>query len=183
MGGAPLPVHCCDEVPLKHWYTIQCKPREEARAEANLDRQGYRTFRPLIRRPIRRGGRRTAVTESLFPRYLFAQLCEVAENWAPIRSTRGVLGLVRFGSSPVPVPEPVIEGIRLRLDPESGCLDLTRDSDFAPQQPVTITDGPFQGREALFLARTGEERVIVLMQIMSQCQQVELPAAAVGPVI
>ncbi len=94
MGGAQSPARCCDEVPLKHWYTIQCKPREEARAEANLDRQGYRTFRPLIRQPIGRGGCRTAVTESLFPRYLFAQLCDVAENWAPIRSTRGVLGWV-----------------------------------------------------------------------------------------
>lgn len=166
---------------MKHWYTVHCKPREEARAEANLARQGYRTFRPLIRRAARRGGRRTTVTESLFPRYLFTELCDSHENWAPIRSTRGVLGLVRFGHAPVPVPRPVIEAIRLRLDPESGCLDLTRTDDFAVRQPVTITDGPFQGHEALFLARTGDERVMVLMQIMNQRQEVELPAAAVGP--
>jgi len=167
------------EYALKHWYIVHCKPREESRAEEHLLRQGYPTFRPLLKRPVRRGGRPVAITESLFPRYLFVELCDAGEDWAPIRSTRGVIGLVRFGRHAVPVPGAVIDGLRARVDAMTGCVDWIRDPGLRPRQRVTIAEGPFAGHEGLFLARSGEERVIVLMEIMRQQQRLELPAKAV----
>ncbi|WP_017926487.1 transcription/translation regulatory transformer protein RfaH [Thioalkalivibrio sp. HL-Eb18] len=164
---------------MKHWYIVHCKPREESRAEEHLLRQGYATFRPLLKRPVRRGGRPATITESLFPRYLFVELCDAREDWAPIRSTRGVIGLVRFGMHAVPVPGVVIDGLRARVDETTGCLDLVRNPGLRPHQRVTIAEGPFAGHDGLFLARSGEERVIVLMEIMRQQQHLELPAKAV----
>ncbi len=32
--------------PAGHWYLVQTKPNQEARAEENLSRQGYVCFRP-----------------------------------------------------------------------------------------------------------------------------------------
>ena len=164
---------------MRHWYAVQCKANEDARAEQNLQNQGFPVFRPMIRQRRRRGGRMATVTESLFPRYLFVDLDDVNENWAPIRSTRGVLGLVRFGTNPVPVPPSVVETIQAQIDPDSGCIDLTTNTDYKPNQRVRITEGPFAGHEALFQARTGEERVVVLLDIMHQSQRITLSEQAI----
>ncbi|WP_290650284.1 transcription/translation regulatory transformer protein RfaH [Aquisalimonas sp.] len=164
---------------MKHWYALQCKAKEDARAEEHLNNQGYHVFRPMLRQRRRRGGRMVTVTESLFPRYLFLELDDVDENWAPIRSTRGVLGLVRFGAHPVPVPPTVIQALHEQLDPESGYVELTRTTDYARRERVRITEGPFAGHEGLFLARTGEERVVILLEVMQQSQHITMPEHAI----
>lgn len=165
---------------MSNWYALQCKAREDERAEWHLQNQGFRVLRPLVQERRRRRGRMTTVTESLFPRYLFLELDDIAGHWAPIRSTRGVIGLVRFGDMPAPVPTAVIDDLRNRMDPETGCLDLTTGTDYQVNEPVRITDGPFAGHEALFQARRGEERVVVLLEMMQQAQRVTLPEAAVS---
>lgn len=165
---------------MRNWYALQCKAREDERAEWHLRNQGFNVLRPLIQERRRRRGRMTTITESLFPRYLFLELDNIAENWAPIRSTRGVIGLVRFGDTPAPVPTAVIDGLRSRMDPETGCLDRTTRTDYQVNEPVRITDGPFAGHEALFQARRGEERVVVLLEMMQQAQRVTLPETAVS---
>lgn len=166
----------------RRWYAVQCKAGEDARAQAHLSRQGYEVFRPRLRCRRRRGGRMTTVEESLFPRYLFVNLDDGGEDWAPIRSTRGVLGLVRFGGRATAVPPAVIESIRKRLDAHSGCVDLTADDGLKPHQPVTVSEGPFRGLEGLFLARSGEERVVILLNVMQREQKLVLPETAVHPV-
>lgn len=162
---------------MKRWYAAQCKPLQDARAARNLIDQGYTVLHPLARIRRRRAGRVRQVVESLFPRYLFMQLDNCNENWAPIRSTPGICGLVRFGGCAVPVPDAVVRSIRERLDPATGCVDLA--TDLRPEQKIRITEGPFAGQEGLFLARTGEERVIVLLNVMQQAQRLQLPECAV----
>lgn len=165
---------------MKRWYAIHCKPREDARAEANLQFQSYEVFRPLARLRRRHQGRQTTVTESLFPRYLFVQLDDSAENWAPIRSTRGVAGMVKFGNRPAEVPETIIRALEAQLDPDTRCVDLTRQSEWRKDQRVRITEGPFAGHEALFYARRGEDRVVVLLNILQQDQRLTLPETAIS---
>lgn len=162
-----------------HWYAVQCKPMEDERAEINLERQGFDVFRPRARVRKRQRGRMVTREESLFPRYLFLSLEPGVDNYYPIRSTRGVLGLVRFGMYPTPVPDTVIDYIRERTDPVTRCVDLIRRDEFKPNQKVKILDGPFAGYDALFLRRTGEERVMVLLEVMKQPQRLQLPEAAI----
>jgi transcriptional antiterminator RfaH len=65
------------------WYLIQTKKRDEIKARNNLDSQGYDTYLPLLNGNV------------IFPGYLFVSIHQ--EAFAPINSTRGVIGLVRFG--------------------------------------------------------------------------------------
>lgn len=163
----------------KAWYAVQCKPREDDRAEINLERQGFDVYRPraLVRK--RRRSSVVNVEESLFPRYLFLQLEAGVDNWYPIRSTRGVVGLVRFGLEPTPVPDDVIAFIRAHTDPATGCVDLVERYDYKRGQSVTILTGPFAGYPAMFLKRTGEERVLVLLEVMKQNQRLQLDRKSV----
>ena len=90
------------------WYLIHCKPREDERALENLQRQGFECYRPARLLERRRNGRNCAVSEPLFPNYLFIRLDRVNDNWYPIRSTRGVIHIVRFNEFPLPVADEIV---------------------------------------------------------------------------
>jgi transcriptional antiterminator RfaH len=160
---------------MKHWYAVHCKPRQDERAELELAKQGYEVFRPQIRVRRRAKQRYGVVVESMFPRYLFVHLDDEGQDWSPIRSTRGVTGLVRMGGQVPHVPEAVIEALRGRVD-DANCIDLTPEDGFARNDRVLITEGPLAGFEALFQARNSQERVVVLLNLM----QVTLPVHAIS---
>jgi transcriptional antiterminator RfaH len=156
------------------WYVAQCKPREDARALENLERQGFTCYRPTLKVEKLRQGRRFGVLEALFPGYLFIKLDETHDNWHSIRSTRGVMQLVRFNEYPVPVRDEIIEGIRRRLCVERPFVPYLR-----PGERVRVTAGPFAPVEAIFLAYDGEARVVLLMNILHQEQRLIFPMASV----
>ena len=156
------------------WYVIQCKPREDARALQNLERQAFTCYFPTVSVEKLRHGRRVQVPEALFPRYLFIQLDEVGQNWAPVRSTRGVLQLVQFNDYPVPLADEIIQRIRERLAAERPSAPYLKTG-----ERVCITEGPFAHLEAIFLARDGNERVVLLMNILQREQTLSFPVASV----
>ena len=71
------------------WYLIATKPRQEAVALLNLERQGYRVQLPKVELRKRRRGKWQEVIEPLFPGYLFVALATGVDDTAPIRSTVG----------------------------------------------------------------------------------------------
>jgi len=158
----------------RFWHAVFCKPQQDARAEENLINQGFEVFRPKTRNRRVVSGRRQTVIESLFPRYLFVRLGRTGEDWSPIRSTFGAVGLVKVGQDVPIVPDPVIESLRIRCS-ESDIIDLAGLVDFRENEPVEIVDGPCAGYRAIFRARTKEERVIVLLKLLSAERTIEVP--------
>ena len=163
----------------KRWYLIHSKPRQEEIARENLDRQGYCTYLPLLRTPRRRLGRRIIRIEPMFPRYFFIRLDTETDNWAPIRSTIGVSTLVRFGMTPTPIPDDLIDTLRER-DDSSGVQDIPL-NEFSRGQKVRIEEGPFMGYEGIFLAETGPQRVLVLLDIVGKTAKARIDVTALGP--
>jgi transcriptional antiterminator RfaH len=155
------------------WYLIQCKPRQDARALENLQRQGFECYFPTLSVEKLRHGRKVAAIEALFPGYLFIQLRVGKDNWAPIRSTRGVNQMVRVRDQPVPVPAEIIDGIRQRLATQQPRPYLR------PGERVLITDGCFSQLEAVFIANEGEHRVTLLLNILQQEHTLSFPVASV----
>jgi transcriptional antiterminator RfaH len=163
----------------KRWYLVYAKPRQEELAHANLERQGYEIYLPLIRQARRRLGRRVIRIEPMFPRYLFIHLDTETDNWAPIRSTFGVSKLVRFGPEPSPVPDDLVAAIR-RRDDKSGVQDIAL-HEFKPGERVRVEEGPLMGYEGVFLARTSQERVLVLLDIVGREARTKLDISVLGP--
>ena len=93
----------------RNWYAVATRPRMEGAARENLERQGYGVCLPELRLRKRRQGRWQDVNEPLFPGYLFVALDLAVDNTAPIRSTVGVRGLVRFGLRSPPMPAGSVE--------------------------------------------------------------------------
>jgi transcriptional antiterminator RfaH len=157
----------------RHWHAVFCKPRQDARAEDHLRNQGFELFRPKVRTRAIRNGRSQTRTESMFPRYLFVRLGYGLDDWSTIRSTRGAVGLVRIGHHSPIVPDEVIDGLRERCS-EDSVINLAGAIDYQANDPVEIIEGPCAGLHALFKARTGDERVIVLLELLHQEREIEL---------
>jgi transcriptional antiterminator RfaH len=163
-----------DEETERRWYVLQCKPRECGRAVEQLANQGYQGFMPTLRREALRRGKRTVVVEPLFPHYIFVQLCAKHDNWAPIRSTRGVAKVLRFGDLPVAVPDDIIDALQAReVGLDAGVQTPTEL--YAVGQEVQISDGPLAGLQAIVAARDGTERVVLLLKLLHQEQRLSVP--------
>lgn len=158
----------------RSWYLVVTKSQSEFKAQENLLRQGYETYLPLVQNSRRRNGKNIKRTESLFPRYLFIHLDKETDNWAPIRSTIGVAGLVRFGGMPAVVPEKMIANFK-NNENEFG-LQSVETKELKPGDKVEIIDGPFEGHTAIFQKLKNTERVSVLLDIVGKNTQVTLSA-------
>ncbi|HNW78483.1 MAG TPA: transcriptional activator RfaH [Candidatus Competibacteraceae bacterium] len=155
-----------DSAALGHWFAVYSKPRREAEALEQLQRQGYVVFLPQVRRRVRQRGQWRDVVEALFPRYLFLRAVLGADHLAPVRSTRGVVGLVRFGGRLQPVPASVIAELERLCGDGAGLLELP--PPLPPGCRVRILQGPFMGCEAELLSQDGAQRALVLLRLLGQ---------------
>jgi transcriptional antiterminator RfaH len=146
------------------WYLIYTKPRSEERALENLERQGYECYLPLYLTEKLRRGELTVADTPLFPRYLFIRLGQdySSKSWSPIRSTRGVSRLVRFGQHLAQADDALIALLKSheqQSEPERM---------FNQGDSVRIMDGPFAGIEAVYQMPDGERRALVLIEMLSK---------------
>jgi transcriptional antiterminator RfaH len=159
---------------LDTWFAVATKPRCEAQAEEHLRRQGYDCLFPRVRRVLRTASGVKARVESLFPNYLFLRADTERQSLAPVRSTRGALGLVRFGKEPAPVPQSVISRILDRMDARDGLVRLDIPM-LEPGARVHVTSGPLSGWEGVFLEGEGPDRVRLLLEMLGSVREVVLP--------
>jgi transcriptional antiterminator RfaH len=147
------------------WSVAMTKPRQESYAQARLAEQDFATYLPMVAKRDKLG--RQIGTMPMFPGYCFCGY--VAEqSIAPIRSTPGVISLVRFGMEIAVVQPAVVERVRraeaaLQANAAAGALK--------PGDRVKVIDGPFVGLEGL-ASRVSAERIDVLMTIMGQPQRI-----------
>jgi len=160
------------------WYLVQCQPRDGFRADEHLRNQNFQTFHPTHQVKRRRNGRYRWETESLFPHYLFVRLYP-EQSFAAVNSTRGVTRVVGFNKTPMPVPSAIITGLMRQMRAING--EEWGDSIYKPGDTVTITDGCFKDIQAVVKATKGEERVILLMNLINRPQELTLPAKALQP--
>jgi transcriptional antiterminator RfaH len=163
----------------KSWYLVYAKPRQEAVAQTNLERQGYETYFPRMRQVRRRAGRRVAVVGPMFPRYLFIHLDDRTDNWGPIRSTIGVVSIVRFGHQAARVPDSLISVLRANEGADG--LQYVPEVELRPGSRVRVMEGSLSGFEGIYLAKSGRDRVIVLLDIMGKTARTALDSASVEP--
>ncbi|MFW2437775.1 MAG: transcription/translation regulatory transformer protein RfaH [Arenicellales bacterium] len=164
---------------MKSWYLIYTKPQKELVARENLERQGYEIYLPMARLRRRRMGKGATRIEPLFPRYLFIHLDTKTDNWSPIRSTLGVSNLVKFGMYPSAVPEALIKLLCDRCDDE-GIQNIVPD-EYKEGEAIRVMEGPMTGLEGVFLAKTSNDRVMVLLDIVGKHTRVNLETEKLGP--
>ncbi len=158
---------------MKRWFAVYTKPRQEEIAEQNLCRQGFDCYWPRIRREQIRRGKRVQLIEAMFPRYLFVRFHPGQDNISSIRYTKGVSRLVGFGGEPARVPDEIIRILQeSSTDPSGLYIELLPE----PKQGemVSVVDGALAGLQGIFVEKCGEERVIILLNIIGEQNRVAL---------
>ena len=144
------------------------KVRQEQLASDNLVRQGYAVYLPRLKILKRLRGRQQARLEPLFPRYLFVQPDSAAHSIAPVRSTLGVSGIVRFGQTPAILRTQTLRSLRaFETDPRLGNQPIQCG------RRVRVAEGPLQGMEGL-VSVVEQERVVILMNLLGHDTRVSL---------
>lgn len=154
---------------MSDWFLLQCKPNQQARAQAHLDNQGFATYAPRLKaeRVIRR--KRIIRDEAVFPGYLFIQLTP-RSDWRALHATRGVSRLVCFNNAPHKIEDGLIAALQQQYNPQQAPTSL-----FKPGDTVSITGGCFKDLQAIVKAVTSDERIIVLMNILHSQQAMAFP--------
>lgn len=162
------------------WYAVYTQPRSESLAGEHLSRQGFDVFLPRYLKRRSHARRVDTVPAPLFPRYVFVGFQVAEGGWRVIRSTRGVIDLVRNGIQPVPVPDVIIEEIKRRRD-EQGFVTLHKQINLKRGARIRIDAGPFADYEAIFETQRDEDRVVALLSLLGRKVVVELSADSVVP--
>jgi len=149
---------------MKHWYLLITKPRHEDVATKNLENQGYHVYCPHAEI-----NKKHVV---LFPGYLFIYLDKKSQNWSPIRSTKGVVNLVRFGLHFAKIPKSVIEFIK--INELTTTQKIKNKNKFKKGDKVQITDGVFKNCIVIFESFKAKDRVLLLMNLLGQQQTISV---------
>ena len=148
------------DITSSHWYVVHAKPRAEARALENLERQGFEVFLPMITLQKVRRAKLTHVTEPMFSHYLFLRTTPAMEDLSVVRSTMGVSQLVRFGTVPAKVPHAWVEAMREK--------PAVHETLLKPGDKVLLSGGMFKGLEAVYMHSDGDMRAMVLIELLSK---------------
>jgi len=139
------------------WFCAMSKPCQEQLAAANLKRQCYDYYLPLIKQAKPGKG---WVIEPLFRRYLFIFS---TGQWYSLRSTKGISHLLTGEDGPQVVSPDIIKLLKAREGPD-GMVCLTPPPKFLPGQTVKVEEGPFAGHFALFEGTTAHDRCNILLK-------------------
>ena len=161
------------DITSSHWYVVHAKPRAEARALENLERQGFEVFLPMITLQKVRRAKLTNVTEPMFSRYLFLRTTPAMQDLSVVRSTMGVSQLVRFGTVPAKVPHAWVEAMRVQ--------PAVQESLHKQGDKVILGDGMLKGLEAVYMHADGEMRAMVLIDLLSKPHLISYEVAHLLP--
>lgn len=170
-SGTWLPAH---HDPLT-WFVAYTKPRQEAVAQVNAERQGFHTYLPMYR--VVKGqalpaSQQAENHEPMFPRYLFVKPSRTEQSLATLRSTRGITSMVAFGDELATVSDNSLEAIR-RYEDWRNHAQPHLISTIQPGQHVRIKDTGLHGLEGL-VQTVSSRRVIVLLNLLGRHKAVKV---------
>jgi transcriptional antiterminator RfaH len=158
------------------WYVARTKPRQEAVANGNLQRQGFATYLPKLKVLKRIRRQQVLRMEPMFPQYLFFRPAHAQHSIAPVRSTIGVLTIVRFGHQPALLSPERLDAISA-LEARQNESSIEELSAIQPGSRVVVVDGPLAGMEGL-VSSVSAKRVEVLMHLLGSDTKVNLALAS-----
>lgn len=164
------------------WYVIYTHPRQEERAEQNLNAWGVTTFNPKVKKPRFNwpSSPPAFVSKHLFPRYIFARF-NAGTLIHKVLFTRGVVNVVNFGSGPARVDDEVIAFIRAQVR-DDGLIDISEELKHGDK--VIIGEGAFKDFAGVFEREMDcSSRVRILLSAISYQANVVVERGLVRKVV
>ena len=155
---------------VKQWYAVHTRVGREQEAQRHLQDQGLEVYLPTVLQRIAHARKISWQPRALLPGYLFLHLSPEQCRWTSIRSTRGVVGPVRFGAYYPAIGAEIIARFREREDSDGHIVldDCRPEAPFKQGQRVRVLDGSMADLEGIFMSMRGEERALLFMQLLQR---------------
>jgi transcriptional antiterminator RfaH len=162
-----------------HWYCVKTRPKQEGIATRLLRSElGLEVFCPKIRFKRARSTGVAWVQEAMFPGYLFARFV-YPQLYRRIASTSGVAKTLSFGGHPCILEDFLVEDLRRHVA-DGETVEIV--SEIKEGEEVKVVEGPFLGVRALVTrVLPARERVAILLSMLGQEREIEVPASALLP--
>ena len=156
------------------WFALHVNSRKVNWIAAHLLGQGYQCFLPKYKALRQWSDRKKEIELPLFPGYIFSRFDPLQR--LPILKTPGVLQIVGYRRTPVPIDEQEIQAIQRMT--ASGL----------PRQPwpyleigdqVRVTAGALRGLEGILVSHKGNHRLVLSVSLLQRSVAVELDSSAV----
>lgn len=147
-----------------NWFVVATKPNGERLAEANLARQGFEVYVPLMQKTRRHARRVEKVLRPLFPGYLFVGFDAATTPWRSINGTIGVRHLLTNDGRPQPVLGGFVETLQQQTCDNGAVMDVT--PQYHPGDTAVVMAGAMQGHLATILSADDHGRVRILLAMM-----------------
>jgi len=161
------------------WYCVKTKPKQEGvatrllRGELELE-----VFCPKIRFKRARSTGVAWVNEAMFPGYLFVRFI-YPRFYRRIAATSGVAKTLSFGGRPAVLDDLIITDLRRHVA-DGETVEIA--SEIKEGEEIKVVEGPFLGVRALVTrVLPSRERVAILLNMLGQEREIEVPAGAVLP--
>ena len=155
----------------RRWYVLHTYSGYEENVARNLKQRiesldmSDKIFNVLIPTETKikiKNGKRTNVTEKIFPGYVLVEMVVTDDSWYVVRNTPNVTGFIGTGTTPTPISEDEVKSLQKRM----GVTEPKFKIDISVNAPVKITDGPFkefEGKVAEVDESRGKVKVLVSM--------------------
>jgi transcriptional antiterminator RfaH len=155
------------------WLVVNTHPHRENTAIENLLRQDFDVYCPMMVTRIRHARRICDAQRPVFPTYIFVDFSTAKKRWRPILSTYGVRSVVRQGDQPSLLNGGFIKSLKSRE--VDGVLSKPT-TPYSVGQQVALEEGPFAGLIGKIIELRDKDRLLVLLDLLSQKVKVQIDA-------
>lgn len=159
----------------REWFAFRVKPRHEKSVAIQLREKEEDCFLPLLSE-IRNWAKRTAKVESpLIPGYVFCRSHRF--GFLPVLTTPGVLGVVRAGNSPVPIPDAEISALERVINTSSVRVEACPYIEVG--QKVEIRNGPLAGISGIVTELRKSKHMVLSVSLLRRSVLVHVDPVSV----
>lgn len=158
------------------WYALRIQSRLATVASLTLRDRGFEEFFPVYRSRRRWSDRFKELELPLFPGYLFCRFG--AGDRLPIVTTPGVIGIVGFGGTPVPIEPSEIAAIHRVL--QSG-IAAEPWKYIESGRRVRVEHGALAGLEGIFIEMKKDRRLLLSVTMLQRSVAIQIDESCVVP--
>ena len=146
------------------WAIAQTKPKQEYRAQTNLNNQGFDCYLPVIERQKFQRNTWISCKEVYFSNYIFIFLDSLNSNLSKINNTFGISRLLvnKDLSIPYLLDQDYIDFLKYNIDTKG-----IENNGIKEGSKVSITKGKLSNFTAIFLEKSGNARSKILISLLN----------------
>jgi transcription antitermination factor NusG len=154
-----------------YWYAVHTKAKHERKVARQLEQNNIPVFLPTLREVHDWSDRQKIVEAPLFSCYVFVNVPSWQQVHTRVTHTPGILSWVTTNGEPATIPPAQIEAVRFAL---THGASASRYPFLKIGQRVRVRGGSLHGVEGILLAKNGDSRLVVSIDLIQQSVAVTL---------